>query len=229
MNGGNPGSNLRIKQGRIMSEKRNPLAERVVQIRSALQNADPYQIAAQTGAHYKAEDSGKGTFHLKIWDQEAVVSSADYIARDAENNHPLGLLNQALLAYYFHESKGSIPEEVWISFSELPDGSFYTAAFQGYTSRKMAQFFEDRYEDFRQSAVSLGGSAVPFADLAFRYQVFPMVSILVACWKGDEDFPASYRVLFNSTVQYHLPTDACAIIGSMITHKLIDDAQGEAA
>lgn len=205
----------------MMSEKRNPLAERVVQLRGALHSADPHQIAAQTGSRYQSGGDGSGTFHLKIWDREAVVSTADYAARDAENGQPLGLLNQALLAYYFHDSKGSSPEEGWISFSELPDGSFYASAFQGYTSRKLCQFFENRCEDFRKAAVSLGGSAVPFADLAFRYEVFPRVAILVACWKGDEEFPASYRVLFNSTVRYHLPTDACAIIGSMITHQLI--------
>lgn len=204
-----------------MPSEKNPLSDRVVQLRSVLQDVDPQQIAAQTGAHFQAETPEAGTFHLKIWGEDARVSTSDYVARDAETSQPLGLLNQALLAYYFHDSKGSFPEEGWISFSELPDGQFYTAAFQGYTSQKMCQFFGDRYQVFQEAAQEAGGEEVPFGFVSYRYQVFPLVAILVACWKGDEEFPPSYRVLFNSTVQYHLPTDACAIIGSMITQRLL--------
>ncbi|MFN2105113.1 MAG: DUF3786 domain-containing protein [Candidatus Promineifilaceae bacterium] len=40
------------------------------------------------------------------------------------------------------------------------------------------------------------------------------------CWLGDEDFPTSYRILFDRSIEHHLPTDACAILGSMLTTRL---------
>ncbi len=39
-------------------------------------------------------------------------------------------------------------------------------------------------------------------------------------WMGDDEFPPSYKILFEDTTDYHLPTDACAILASMLTGKL---------
>jgi hypothetical protein len=51
------------------------------------------------------------------------------------------------------------------------------------------------------------------------------LELAVVFWAGDEDLPASYQVLFEATAAHHLPTDACAIAGSMLTRQLI--AAGE--
>jgi hypothetical protein len=42
----------------------------------------------------------------------------------------------------------------------------------------------------------------------------------VVTWEGDEDFPSTYQILFDAAVSHHLPTDACAILGSILTHRL---------
>jgi len=47
------------------------------------------------------------------------------------------------------------------------------------------------------------------------------VRVTVACWQGDEDFPSSYRVLFDAALAHQLPTDAGAVLGSTITRRLI--------
>ncbi len=130
-------------------------------------------------------------------------------------------MTQALLAYYLSTSDGMRLTGEWIAFTVLPNGRFYTNAFQGYTGNKLARVFENDVAVFGETAVSIGGQAVEFADAAFRFQILPHVAVLVACWMGDEDFPPSYKVLFDANTSHHLPTDACAIIGSMLTGKLL--------
>jgi hypothetical protein len=44
---------------------------------------------------------------------------------------------------------------------------------------------------------------------------------MVVYWLGDEDFPPSARVLFDASAGQHLPTDAFALLGSTLTHRLI--------
>jgi hypothetical protein len=38
---------------------------------------------------------------------------------------------------------------------------------------------------------------------------------------GDENFPASCQILFDASACHYLPTDVCAILGSMLTRKLL--------
>jgi hypothetical protein len=49
----------------------------------------------------------------------------------------------------------------------------------------------------------------------------PRLSILVAYWSGDEDFPTSVQVLFESSTPHYLPTDVCAYLGSSLTRMLL--------
>jgi hypothetical protein len=47
------------------------------------------------------------------------------------------------------------------------------------------------------------------------------MSLLVVFWAGDDELPPAYQVLFDASASHHLPTDACAIAGSMLVRQLI--------
>lgn len=198
-----------------------PLQRRVEQLRSTLLKQEPESLAIRTKTAFHPPDEGEAKFVFPYWNDEVILPIADYIARDPDTGTPLNILDQAMIAYYFHETKGPTDPRGWISFSELPDGQFYATAYRGYTSDKIRGHFQRNYEDFDQTAKHIGGQPVPFASCAYRVQILPQVAALVACWKGDSELPPSYQVLFQDNVPDHLPTDACAILGSMITSKLI--------
>ena len=67
----------------------------------------------------------------------------------------------------------------------------------------------------------LGGRQETLGDAAFAFQALPRVRLLAVGWQGDEDFPPSYRVLFDGNSHHHLSTDACAILGSTLTRRLM--------
>ncbi|HID53450.1 MAG TPA: DUF3786 domain-containing protein [Anaerolineae bacterium] len=196
------------------------LAEEVDRLRTALRLRNPVILAGLTGAHYEEMEPGKGLFRLPFWERETMIPFPELTAQD-ENGQPLGTLDQALLAYYFSTSDGTPQTGRWMGFSELPNGRFYTAAFQGYTGQKLMQTFGDDVDRFARVAVKLNGRAASLGSQAFSFAILPRVSLLVVCWLGDEDFLTSYRVLFDTAVSHHLPTDGCAILGSVLTRRLI--------
>ena len=51
-------------------------------------------------------------------------------------------------------------------------------------------------------------------------QAFPNLPMLVTYWLGDEDFPSSCKILFDSSATHYLPIDGCAIAGRLLTQKL---------
>lgn len=194
----------------------SPLLERVSALRADLTQRRPADLAERTGADF--ED---GEFHLTYFGVSVIVAHPDFVARDARTLALLMPLDQAMLAYYFHTSDGFAASGQWIAFSELPNGRFYAQAFQGYSGQVLLREFGGDSALFEPAAKKVGGERLPFADLSFVFQALPQLPLLVACWLGDEDFPASYRILFDASASHHLITDGCAILGSMLTRKLV--------
>jgi hypothetical protein len=205
----------------VMNKDQAPLERRADQLRRELLNSDYHQLAYLTGTTFEEGQTKKGVFQFQLWNKPVVLSGEDLIARDAETNDPLPPIHQATILYYFYSSKASPPANSWISFSELADGQFYNAAFQGYTSKKLLQYFNTNYGLFEERCLGICGDKTTFGDGAYRFQILPQVAVLAVYWQGDEEFPPSYKILFEDTADYHLPTDVYAILGSMLTGKLM--------
>jgi len=204
-----------------MSGEKKPLAVRVEQLRAALKNRDPGQLAAQTGTELHQPPADGDYFTFPYWGNPIRYPTRDLIAREQDTGEALSVLDQAMVAYYFHESKGSPPPQGWIAFSELPDGQFYSSAFRGYTAQKLSRTFGNSRAEFEKKCQALAGKPVSFATTSYRFQVFPKVAVLAVYWQGDEDFPSTYQILFQDTAHLHLPTDGCAILGSILTGRLL--------
>lgn len=174
-----------------------------------------------TGAAFHSQDSEQGVFRLPVWDEDHLLTYPDLIATDAETGNESGIVIQALLLYYFLTADGTLETHQWISFSELPDGRFYTQAFQGYTGGELARHFKENREAFEQAARRLFGEPIPLGDSTYCFQLFPRFALVAVFWQGDEDFPSNFQILFDASAPHYLPTDACAIAGSMLTRKLI--------
>ena len=177
-------------------------------------------LAARTGAAFVGDESD-GRFQMVWWSQPIHITYPDFAVQDAAAGSPLGPLDQALVIAHFHDSNGVPVAGRWISFSELPDGRFYAQAFQGYTGQELLRTFGEDVAAFEIAANTLGGRRVDFANVTYAFQALPRLPLLAACWLGDEDFPPSYRILFDASASHQLSTDGCAILGSTLTRKLL--------
>lgn len=197
------------------------LTTRVGELREELRGRNTAVLAQNTGSVYVETGAGQGEFHLPLWGREVILTWPDFVGQDAQSGGSLPTFNMAMLAYYFQMADGSPLSGDWIAFTELPDGQFYTQAFQGYTGQELVKAFGNDLYAFIQAAEKLGGRRETMGDAAFAFEVLPKVALLAVAWQGDEDFPPSYRVLFDAHIGRHLTTDACAILGSTLTRRLL--------
>ena len=205
----------------LLGDHPNPLGNRVEEIRQTLKDKEPEFLANRTGAIYTPKGDSGGEFKLAFWSQEVILNFPDFNGIYADNDKPLNTFDLMMLAYYFDVCDGTPIKDEWIAFNQIPGGMFYAQAFQGYTGNELAKVFENNAEAFQEANEKLGGRREFFGNLAYSYQVLPRVPVMVVCWLGDEDFPSSYRMLFDANAHHHLVTDAYAILGSNLTRKLI--------
>jgi len=199
------------------------LALRLEELRAALRRRDPRLLALHTGTTYLPGEPGSGQFLLELCGQPVRLTFPELVGWEAEGQSELAAVYQGLLLYYFFTADGTPEAGEWISFAELPDGRFYQQAFQGYTGRELARAFGDDPHSFAQVAQKLGGEWRELGQMAYEFHWLPRVSLLVVLWQGDEDFPTSCQVLYDRSAAHYLPTDACALLGSLLTRRLIKD------
>jgi hypothetical protein len=209
-----------------MSEKSNALLQfRIEQLRTQLQSKrDPQQIANNTGCEYFEEQTGN-YFKLLLFEKKIQLSYPGLVATDFKDYNELPISTQAMICYHFLTADGCSIEGRWISFAELPDGKFYQKAFQGYSGDELARYFGNDIDLFRKTNQYLQGKSQLLGDAGFLYTALPRVPLVVIYYAGDDEFPSTCKILFDASARHYLPTDACAILGSMLTHRLLNGAK----
>jgi hypothetical protein len=205
----------------LLGDTPNPLEDRVDEIRSKLKVKNPERMALKTGAIYTPIGATSGEFKLAFWSREVTIRFPDFTGIYTDTGESLNTFELTMLAYYFDVSDGTPLSGEWIAFNQIPGGMFYAQAFQGYTGNELAKAFGNDSDAFMAANELLAGRREFFGNIAYSYQILPRVPIMVVCWLGDEDFPPSYRILFDANAHHHLVTDAYAILGSNLTRRLI--------
>jgi hypothetical protein len=203
--------------------ERAGLRRQLADLRLRLADANPAVLAAHTGAVYV----GDRELQLSLFGEPFVLTLPDLAVLDGRTRlEEPSLDTQTMLLLHLVTSNGAPLAGRWISFRELPDGGFYHQAYQGYTGHEITKCFGDDLGALESAALSLGGQPQGMGDAAYSFVALPCVPLLVAYWLGDEDFPSSARILFDASAGNHLPTDACALLGSTLTGRLIAHGRG---
>lgn len=209
----------------MSKESDNLLQVRIEQIKKNIREiGDPQSISNRCGLNFH-ENNESAEFSFSLLNTQVEISYPELRIYDKRTGGDLPTPHQALICYYITPSSDSpevyISANEWVSFTDLPDGRFYNQAFQSYTGDKLATSIETNFEKFSKVALRLNGSLLEMADISYRFLFLPKVPVAVVFWKGDEDFPPSCQILFDSSARFYLPTDACAILGSMLTQMIL--------
>ena len=196
------------------------LAGRVDELRTTLRVQNPGLIAARSGVSYLTLGPDRGELHVPLWGNVCVLSFPELLGYNYRDEQ-LSDFQQAMLLYYLVNADGAPLTGKWVSFADLPGGRVYNAAFQGYSGDVIAKAFGFDLDRFNSACLEAGGKPVDVGNASFVFQALPRIPLMLTYWLGDEDFPSSCKMLFDESASHYLPIDACAILGSMLTRKLI--------
>ena len=189
------------------------------ELRSTLQSRDPSLIAARSGVSYLTIAPDHGGFHIPLFGR-AVTFTWPSLTGFSDTDDELSPILQALLLYYLVTADGTAMTGKWVSFADLPDGRMYNTAYQGYSGDEVVKTFGFDLPAFSSACLNVGGTPVAIGSASFMLQALPNLPMLVTYWLGDEDFPSSCKILFDSSATHYLPIDGCAFAGSMLAGKL---------
>ncbi|PWH16371.1 MAG: hypothetical protein DDG60_04160 [Anaerolineae bacterium] len=202
------------------------LLARAQELRACLNDIAPDTLAARTETDYRQTAPGCGEFHFHLFAQPilGVFPNLTFFTLSGDK---LPDFLQVLLLYYFFTADGTPLSGQWVSFADLPDGRTYYRAFQAYSGDVLGNMLSNDVQRFTLACQALGGQPLEIGSAAFRFAALPRVPLLLTFWLGDEDFPCSCKVLFDSSATHYLPIDGCAILGSQLTSRLVKVLRSE--
>jgi hypothetical protein len=213
-------------QDKKEASKNTGFAGKISELRNEFGLLPAIILAEHSGCAFFPISAESGEFRFDFFGKPIIVTYPDGIIF-SDKREAISEFQQLMLFYYFLTADGVEPTGKFISFADLPDGRIYAVAYQGYTGHELVQCFGENIEAIKSACEAQMGRPIQLADAAFNFLVFPKITIQLVYWLGDEDFPSSCQILFEARARHYLPIDACAMLGSMLTKKLIKSYQVE--
>ena len=207
---------LRDRQTQAPVEKLiDKLAPRVAEMRHTLKKLPPEEIAWRSGTRLDG-----GRLHVTMLFQPFEVDTSSYVVSTAEGQEVSSFL-QSLVLTYLQTADGAPSADRWISFRELPNGTFYHQAFQGYAPDRLIDRWRLDPDGFADACRKLGGTRLDLGDAGYVFQVLPRIDLAALYWLGDEDFSSRASILFDAHAHHYMVTDGLAILGSQLVGRIL--------
>jgi len=133
----------------------------------------------------------------------------------------VSLVTRCILLHYLLHADGSPLTGRWVSYKEIPGGLLYAGVFSRRVTDPLVKKFGRSAKSFVEAGIRFGGETTAAGDASFTLRVLPRVLLQYVLWEGDEEFPPSVQLLFDSAVDHALPLEDIVVLGQITTGRLI--------
>jgi hypothetical protein len=191
-------------------------------LRSEIQAVQPGRLAVDCGATLEDQQ-----IRLTYWGHPVGISWPELRAWKLSDDSECSIYDAGMLLYYLRQADGTPMADRWIGYRELPGGSFYSQAFQGYSGDRLARAFGDKPDTYARAAHSLDGISLPdLPGVAFAFLPLPRIRLASILYPGDDEFPARASVLFDASAGHYMTTDGLALLGAGLVGRLLQAGMG---
>ncbi len=178
------------------------------------------EIARRSGARVIENGPGKALL-LPFLGDEIAVSHPDISVSYHARKDEVPLWVKILNLHYLERAGGTAPRGEDITFKQLEGGLGYYPAFERRCLTPLLEFFGNDMERFMKTGTTAGGVPSTLGGHALCFRAFPHVEVTFILWKGDDEFPPSGSVVFDSSISDYLSTEDVAVLCNMIAVRIL--------
>lgn len=169
---------------------------------------DTADVCRRSGAKF---DGASGSYSIHYLQERYRISPGSRtieFASGPRSPEDLSIdLKVILITYLLNAKEISLADKL-VAGSSLTGGkNFFRGSHQFPLDPLMARYGRDA-EGFLDRGLSLGAFQERYGDVGLRFVAFPRVPVIMVLWQADEEFPARLSVLFDASIEQHLPLDA---------------------
>lgn len=153
---------------------------------------------------------------------------AEKTITDASGRQPPFGESVVICKYMLLCPDAALPEDDWIAYRDFKDAGPLTVFFANSVEKPIAEHFAGRAAELETSSQALGGFAPDMElnyDLCMQFNALPRIPVLLLYNDADDEFPAHCSILFKRGSDEFLDAESLAILGGILTDRLIKISQ----
>ncbi len=178
-------------------------------IKNIFSNTDPRQMAQRTGNEY---DEQKQIFIVKFMGKNYTIK---YPSGDIYNEEKVLMkpyIVRIMFLRYLVHGKGVLATGKGITFKEIPDGHVYYNNFYKRTILRLAKLYGNNLNALEEKFKYVEGKKIKIGDLGYKFEFFKNIFFTFILWRGDDEFPPSANVLFDSNIEHYFNAEDLAVV-----------------
>jgi hypothetical protein len=178
----------------------------------SMTQVDPRTAASASGVEYE-EDK----FIIPLFNRTYTVKFSGCETAEMGIGVRVPKMIEVLIMHYLTHADGTAVSGKWMSYRQLPGAKLFEQKFVNLVSRPMLEFFDSNIDDFRESAIALGGQPMDrTGDAAFWFKALPKLPMACILNIGEDEIPPSINILFDESAPHYLPTEDLTILGGVM-------------
>jgi len=178
-----------------------------------LKGRDPDDIAKKAGIAY---DSEKQQFAFSSMGKDYTLTYPDYRITPA-----VGEWQYLLILHYLNLADGWPLSGGSISFSQMKDGMVRGGGIDRKCEAAIGSVKDMDEEYLEKIFINMGGEKLSTnADVSYRVPFMPRFPVTVNIWLPDDEFPASGRMLVDSSADHYLTVEDAVTVAEIIIEEI---------
>ena len=179
-----------------------------------LAGREPRELARNAGIRYEAEAQA---FHIPTMGMEVTLSYPDYrFMPELPGWHSLVILHYLDLADGFPLTGKEIP------FGQMKSGMIRGGGIDRRCELTIQNLKNLSEDTLMKICENIGGEPISSnADAAYRIPFLPKFPVTLKIWLPDEEFPASGRLLLDSSADHYLTIEDAVTVAEIILERII--------
>jgi len=160
-------------------------------------------------------------YRLSVWGDEYGIFP-NQLKINCMNNNTQSLHDYFYLfiIHYLLKSKEIEISNEWISEKDLPCGTTFFRGPHEIPTNLITLRFNNNINEFKKRCKQLHGIPLNMADAAYYFKITPRIPVAVLYWRGDDEFPAESKILYDKTIAEHLASDVIYALAVGICERL---------
>lgn len=168
--------------------------------------------------HLKQDDQ---YLYIRFLEREYRINRLDGSVTWGENGQAADY-NEAMTIYdvLCYSKEGCHPAHEWVNLSSLSSIQGGSLSRKGNFFQEAAAFFDKKTQALERACEMLHGRKLTNGDLAYEFDLFPFLPVILRFWESDEEFPESLQILVDRNILYYMHYETVMFAISHLMNRL---------
>lgn len=179
---------------------------------------DAEDVCSRTACTY---DDSERAYSLTLWDQRyRVLPDLHQVGPADPAVSPLHPYFDLFLVHYMLQANWMKSAGRWISEKDIPGGATFFRGPHTIPTDLITARFNNDIDRFNTRCEQLQGVPLSLADAAWGFTITPRLPVAALYWRGDDEFPAEAKILFDASIGSCLAADVVYALAVGICDRL---------